>query len=277
MFFLVMVWAAVIRMPDPCQGASLALLDVQALNADKKAWVILDARPVKYWERGHIRGAFPFSWEQHTATDKDEITYRVKDPETIGQALGSLGITPGATVVVYADAGESWGGEGWACWVLQWLGHEGKICLLKGGIQAWKRNGFELVKGRRSKPSPTPALYTPKPNPAMCISAQTIKQGQHGFQLVDTRSTREWFMGHLPGAVHIPWTDFFQGPDRVPLEPSQVLTLLKEHRLDPDRQIVYYCTGGIRSGYAWLVHELAGLPHALNFEGGTAEWKVVYP
>lgn len=264
-------------MPNPCQGADLALLDVQALNNDKTAWVILDARPVKAWEEEHIKGAFSFSWEQYTTVDKDQIAYRIKDSKILGQALGDLGITPVTKVVVYADAGESWGGEGWLCWALEWLGHQGEVRLLKGGIQAWKRNGFELAQGRSSQPIPVPVSYIPKPDAAMLISARELKQRLHEFQLVDTRSIREWFMGHLPGAVHISWTRFFTGPDRIPLDVVQLKKLLKKNDLNPDKPIVYYCSGGIRSGYSWLVHELAGLPESLNFEGGTAEWEVVYP
>jgi thiosulfate/3-mercaptopyruvate sulfurtransferase len=41
--------------------------------------------------------------------------------------------------------------------------------------------------------------------------------------------------------------------------------------------VVYYCAGGIRSGYAWLIHHLAGLPEAVNFEGGMEEWGQAAP
>jgi thiosulfate/3-mercaptopyruvate sulfurtransferase len=44
-----------------------------------------------------------------------------------------------------------------------------------------------------------------------------------------------------------------------------------------DRPVVYYCKGGIRSAYAWMVHVLAGFPGACNFEGGMEEWKTVFP
>jgi thiosulfate/3-mercaptopyruvate sulfurtransferase len=39
------------------------------------------------------------------------------------------------------------------------------------------------------------------------------------------------------------------------------------------KPVVYYCAGGIRSAYTWLVHELAGLPDARNYEGGMAAWQ----
>jgi thiosulfate/3-mercaptopyruvate sulfurtransferase len=49
--------------------------------------------------------------------------------------------------------------------------------------------------------------------------------------------------------------------------------LLAKHGVDLRKPVVYYCTGGIRSGYAWMVHTLAGLPNGRNYEGGMEEWK----
>ncbi len=43
--------------------------------------------------------------------------------------------------------------------------------------------------------------------------------------------------------------------------------------VDTTHPVVYYCHGGIRSGYVWLVHQLAGLPTARNYSGGMAAWQ----
>jgi thiosulfate/3-mercaptopyruvate sulfurtransferase len=48
--------------------------------------------------------------------------------------------------------------------------------------------------------------------------------------------------------------------------------MLEKEGVDLRKPVVYYCTGGIRSGYAWLVHQLGNLPPAVNYEGGTEEW-----
>jgi thiosulfate/3-mercaptopyruvate sulfurtransferase len=55
-----------------------------------------------------------------------------------------MGISEGSTIVVYGDADSSWGGEGWVLWVLDYLGHKGKLLLLNGGIRAWVKEGFPL-------------------------------------------------------------------------------------------------------------------------------------
>jgi len=257
------------------------MINARDLKADLPSWVILDARPVRAWEKGHIPGSVSFSWETYTRTDASGVSYRIMNTTELAATLGSLGITRKTPVVVYGDAKTSWGGEGWVCWMLAWLGHCGPVRLVAGGIRAWEANGFELETGLSFKAGSgrtvSHVVYIPEPRDDLSISAQELHQRADHVQLVDTRSTREWIFGRLAGAVHIPWKDFFNHRSRTPLDSHQTRQLLKNHDIRMDKPIVYYCTGGIRSAYAWMVHELSGLPTAINFEGGTKEWDKVYP
>ncbi|WP_186441251.1 sulfurtransferase [Desulfamplus magnetovallimortis] len=267
-------------------------MEPHQLKENFSNWIILDARPVKYWEKSHISGAISFSWENYTTIDSNNIPYRVLSPEQMAEALGKLGISAESMILIYGDADKSWGGEGWGFWLFAWLGHKGEVGLLKGGIQAWERSKFDLTgrakesldKDRpvesKKKQSIQPVRYIPNPVPSINISAREIHDNPDKYQLVDTRSTIEWFKGHLPDAVHIPWEKFFKGRDRSPLNAEELKSLLNKNGLNMEKTVVYYCTGGIRSGYAWMVHELAALklrelPETINFEGGTAEWEAV--
>ena len=142
-----------------CNGAStydLALIEPATLNHNLSDWIVLDARPKTEWQTSHIQGAMSFSWEDYTSTDKKNIPYRVWSPEKIAAVLGKMGIDENSPVVVYGDANTSWGGEGWVCWVLTWLGHQGPIRLLAGGVQAWENHGFPVgapVRQRAAVPS----------------------------------------------------------------------------------------------------------------------------
>jgi thiosulfate/3-mercaptopyruvate sulfurtransferase len=80
-------------------------------------------------------------------------------------------------------------------------------------------------------------------------------------------------MGHIPLAKHISWKDFYTGEDRRPLAPDQLKKLLQENGVDTTKPVVYYCTGGIRSAYAWMVHELSALPSAGIYEESMEGWK----
>jgi len=93
------------------------------------------------------------------------------------------------------------------------------------------------------------------------------------YQLIDTRSTFEWMKDHLPKAVHISWKKFYKGKNRIPLDPNETMALLQKNEIDIKKPIVYYCSSGLRSSYSWMVHELGGLPSAINFDGGMDDWE----
>jgi len=254
----------------------LQFLEATTLEQNPTAWMILDARPRKVWQEAHIPGAFSFSWEDYTKTDAAGIPYRILPPAELSAALGALGITEQTALLIYGDADSSWGGEGWLCWALAWLGHQGSVRVLNGGIQQWKGLGYGVTNLESAPPAPA-ARYQVKLQPELNISAAEISAQQDKFVLVDTRSTVEWVLGRIPKAIHINWKDFFHGSDNRPLGREELQRLLQDNGVATDRKVVYYCTGGVRSGYTWMVHQLAGLPTAVNFEGGIEEWNRQQP
>ncbi len=251
-------------------AGNMSLIEPSVLNGELSKYVILDARPKTEWQAGHIPGALSFSWENFTRTDGQGIPFQVLPPQELASALGEMGIDEKTAIVIYGDADKSWGGEGWAGWTFTWLGHAGSIRILNGGIQAWRNGGLPVTadtpKGKAK------AAYHFTLTPRWDISTAEIEQRKSPMVLVDTRSTLEWLRGRIPGAIHIEWTNFYTGPDRHPLDAAAFKKLLKDNGVDTGKPIVYYCRGGIRSGYVWMVHQLAGLPDARNYEGGMEAW-----
>jgi len=253
-------------------AADLGLIDAAALGGNSAQWVILDARPKADWEVGHLPGAIQFSWDDCTRTDAQGIKYSSIPPSELAQALAGLGINEKTPLVVYGDADSSWGGEGYDVWLLSWLGHKGPIRLLNGGIQAWRNQHLPLVRGQEKRAAQK-THYRVHLKPQYIDSTEELQKEKGSYALVDVRSTFEWFKGRIPGAVHIPWEDFHTGKDRRPLTSAQLRTLLAKHGVDGSKPVVYYCLGGISSGYAWMTHQLAGLPDARNYKGGWAAWE----
>lgn len=265
----VFVFPATVR---PASAPDLALMEPTELNQPTQVWAVLDARPKSAWQAGHIPGAHSFSWDDYTRTDDKGVPYRLWPTQDLVVALGRMGIDENTPVAVYGDADKSWGGEGWACWVLAWLGHRGPIRLLAGGIQAWQGQGYP-VSTELEREAVSPSSYRVELRPELDIQASELEEEGSSMVLVDTRSTMEWLTGHLPKAIHIPWTDFFSGKDRRPLDPDALRKLFQDHGVDISKPIVYYCAGGVRSGYTWAVHVTCGLPQARNYEGGMEDWK----
>jgi thiosulfate/3-mercaptopyruvate sulfurtransferase len=254
----------------PAAAVDLGLIEPAALNRTPGGWVVLDARPKAEWQGGHITGAQSFSWENYTRTDAKGVPYKIWPAEELAQALGRLGIGEKTPVVVYGDADKSWGGEGWAVWALSFIGHKGPIRLLDGGIQAWRNQGLPLKTTEEKRKT---VHYRISSQLQLDISTVDLERSRENSVLVDTRSTFEWLKGRIPGAIHIPWDDFFSGKERRPLASDEVKKLLAKNGVDTAKPIIYYCAGGIRSAYVWTVHTLAGLPAARNYEGGFEEWQ----
>jgi thiosulfate/3-mercaptopyruvate sulfurtransferase len=263
---------AIFSLAGPASAANLGLIEPAALNGEQAKWVVLDARPKAEWQAGHIPGARSFCWENYTRTDEKGVEYRVLPPQQLAAALADMGIDEKTPVVVYGDADTSWGGEGWDAWVLSWLGHKGPIRLLNGGIQAWRARNLPLARGTDTQIAKK-ARYQVSLTPRIDITTEELERRKASLVIVDVRSTLEWLKGRIPGAIRIPWDDFHTGKDRHPLPPAQLKRMLEKHGVQATKPVVYYCTGGIRSGYAWLVHELSGLPDARNYEGGMAAWQ----
>jgi thiosulfate/3-mercaptopyruvate sulfurtransferase len=255
---------------------SLWAFDLQRIETPQAAarldhLIVLDARPVTKWRQGHIPGAMSFSWENYTRTDADGVKYRIFHPEELSEALGSMGVSNSDAVLVYGDADSSWGGEGWLVWMLAWLGHQGCVYFLDGGIQSWEESGQPISSDNSNKHPKTE--YQVNLQQQVNLSSKQLEAQQDRINLIDTRGyLTEWLPGHLHGAIHIPWEKFYQGPYRKTLSSDALKLLLQKNGVDLKKPVVYYCSGGIRSGYAWLVHQLSGLPSAVNFEGGTEEW-----
>jgi thiosulfate/3-mercaptopyruvate sulfurtransferase len=253
-------------------AANLGLIDAETLKGSSSKWQILDARPKAEWEAGHIPGAIPFSWENYTRTDARGVEYSTFPPQELAAALAGLGIDEKSAVVVYGDADKSWGGEGYDVWLLSWLGHRGPIRLLNGGIQAWRSQKLPLVRGAEESAA-RKARYRVDLKHRYIVTTEEVLRGKGAYTLVDVRSTFEWIRGRIPGAVHIPWEDFYTGKDRHPLSAADLKRLLGKNGVDTSRTVVFYCLGGVRSAYAWMTSQLAGLPDAKNYKGGWAAWE----
>jgi thiosulfate/3-mercaptopyruvate sulfurtransferase len=267
-FFLLLVVAL-----RSASAFDLALIEPAELIKDRGQWIILDARPESDWLAGHIPGALCFSWKNYTRTDEKGRAYRLARPEQLAVALGQMGMAENTPVVVYGDADRSMGGEGWITWVILWLGHQGPIRVVAGGIQSWKDHGYPVVAGPENSIRPA-STYRVRLRPDINAETPELESKDRSFALIDCRSKMEWMRGRIPGAVHIPWTDFHTGGQRRPLDRAGLKKLLKSHDIDPEKPVIFYCTGGVRSGYTWMVHQLDGFPSARNYLGGIEDWRL---
>ncbi|MSP54025.1 MAG: hypothetical protein EXR69_00210 [Myxococcales bacterium] len=229
----------------------------QAMSLVGAGATVLDTRSLmSFLAAGHILGAVHTSWRIGTsgrATDGG-----LGDAAAAATAFAGLGVSGSRPVLVVGDWDLGWGEEGRIYWDLDYLGHP-DVHVLRGGMVAWTG-----ARTRRPAGPATAGDFIADPR-----SAERIGTGQLAAWLedgtgrvVDVREPAEFSgatpygesrAGHIPGALNVPWKDLFApaGLARVPA----------------GQPIVVTCTGGVRSGMAWLLLRNAGFAVAHYDEG----------
>jgi thiosulfate/3-mercaptopyruvate sulfurtransferase len=99
------------------------------------------------------------------------------------------------------------------------------------------------------------------------------------LQVLDVRSAAEYDGvtvraargGHIPAAILLPWDDLVDHAGSY-LDARRLRTRFRQAGLDPAREIVTYCQGGIRAAHTAIALHLAGYDHVRIYDGSWAEW-----
>jgi thiosulfate/3-mercaptopyruvate sulfurtransferase len=234
---------------------------------------VLDVRGMVAYRLGHIAGAVRCDWQRLVDLEADA-------PEAaLADELARLGVARARPVLVYGAAGEGFGEEGRVAWLLRYLGHD-DVRILDGGYAAWRRAGGEVeLRARAAAPAERFRIEHHEALRARLADVQRAVASASPVVL-DVRSASEWNGttphgevrgGHIPGARHLPWTALLQKDGTLRPE-AELSHLLVARSLDPGREVIVYCTGGVRSAFVWAVLHSLGYARARNFDGSFAAW-----
>ena len=230
--------------------------------ADLKATgdtVFIDARGgVDAYERfcnGHLEDAFFVDLENDISEKSDDPIvggrHPLPTPQKFGKLLGSLGIMPSTTVVVYDDKrGANAAARFW--WMMRAAGHE-KIFVINGGFEAIVASGLSLSTDELELLSEFPAY--PIINwemPLVDINQVALAADDSNKLIIDVRENYRYrgesepidlVAGHIPGAINIPYTD-----------------------------VIVHCGSGVTACHTLLALAEAGIPGASLYVGSWSEW-----
>jgi len=233
---------------------------------------VLDARDAAAYAQGHMPGAQPYAWQAFTGEGSSRGRIR-PDLEAIAQALAGLGVDAGRPALVYGAAGQGWGEEGHAAWLLSLLGHP-DVALLDGGFAAWRAAGRPVVSAyARARPGG----FAARPREEFRADHAQVQRCR---QVIDVRSATEYNGatphgeargGHIAGARHLDWRTLLDERGRV-VSSARLLRALADAGIDPDAEVVVYCTCGVRSAMAAVALAARGVRHVRNYDASLAEW-----
>ncbi|MBI4338297.1 MAG: sulfurtransferase [Chloroflexi bacterium] len=203
---------------------------------------IVDCEAPAAYARVHIPGAVSVP-DNYEKDPEDRV--HVMRPEQLKALMESLGIGDETTVVAYDARGGLFAARLW--WVLNYYGHT-KAKVLNGGWTKWFREGRPLASDVPRLPRTT---FTPRANPDLLATVDYVKGriGDSDTVLWDVRSQAEHTgentrgnrrSGHMPGAVHLEWTNNVDRATDTFRPAEQLRAQLKEHGITPEREVVSY-------------------------------------
>lgn len=124
-----------------------ALLDEVKSTTDAKPGdeqeQILDARPARRYEAGHLSGSTNIYWQDTLVSEENPV---FQSPEKLRALYASRGIVPGKKIVTYCEVGLQ---GSHAYFLAKYLGYD--AALYDGSYQEWSAKNMPVVKGDSKK------------------------------------------------------------------------------------------------------------------------------
>ena len=249
-------------------------------KAEKGTAFFLDARGGKKALLGTVKGAVATEWQKISTCKEgkagDESWGLVPEPEKYQELLQELGIEKEREIIVIGQPEDGWGDDGRIVWQLRQAGCT-DVKVVDGGYTAMKDAGLQPKLG--ASKAEKSDIKIDKLDTAHDITTKELQQDYESYKIVDVRTKEEYDGavlydeakgGHLPDAIHIPYTGLFK-EDGTLKGNEELIALFEKSGLEKEDKIVTYCTGGIRSAYMQLVLEMCGYENTYNY--GQSFWR----
>jgi thiosulfate/3-mercaptopyruvate sulfurtransferase len=215
-----------------------AWLEAHMSNANLR---IVDCDTRDAYRRAHIPGAV---CPRDNRFKNPDSSVFVMEPEQFAAAMAELGIGDETEVVAYDASGTLNSGRFW--WALTYYGHD-KVRILNGGWNLWLKEGRPISL---AEPKVEARKFTPRPNEDIRATAEYVMEAMSRPDVViwDVRTEGEWNgtasrgnkrQGHIPGAVHLEWTNNLTPDDVRSLKaPDELREMLSEQGITPEKEVI---------------------------------------
>ena len=226
------------------------------------------------YDTEHIPGS-RFLWPGWLAPDSPEGNMNVPDVKLATDLLRSMGISNDTHVVVCHVRGDV-SVAARMLLMLEYLGLKGQVSFLNGGVDAWKKAGYNVTN--------TPTKVTRKGtfkaaiNPVVVDKDYVLKHlDSPTTQIVDARPTRFYDGapvgyprdGHIKGAKNIVYQDMAEESNEF--KSSEQLEGYFKPVAPKDRELVVYCFIGQTASVVYLAGRVLGYQMKL-YDGSMQEW-----
>jgi len=224
----------------------------------------------------HIPGAVFFDINA-VADHSTDLPHMLPGPDQFGAAAGDLGISENDTIVVYDGTGLYSAPRVW--WTFRIFGAR-NVCILDGGLPAWKAEGRATEAGMVKRPKKTFNAEMDTGAVAMLTDVQMALNDQSA-QVVDARSAGRFAgrepepraglrSGHMPGAFSLPFAEIVENGRLA--TPERIVQAFKKAGVDPDKPVITTCGSGVTAAILTLGLETLGKKPGRVYDGSWSEW-----
>ena len=254
---------------DAFEGKYLVTADYVKEHVEDDNVLFVDCRGADIAKKGTVEGAIATTWQELCTCDEsygkagDEGWGKIPETEDLAERLGKLGMSKEKELILLGETLNGWGDDARVLWELVAAGYE-NVKMVDGGYAAVEKAGVPIQKGA-SEPKAVEVMID-SIDKTHVMETEELQNNYNEYKIIDVRTDKEYEGatkyneaqgGHLPGAIHLRYTDLFR-EDGTLRSKADIEKVLTDAGISKDDKIVTYCTGGIRSAYSQLVYEMAG-------------------
>lgn len=226
------------------------------------------------YDNEHIAGS-GYLWPGWLAPDSPQGAMNVPDLKKATEVIEGLGISNTTQVVLYFVRNEV-SATARMFLTFENLGMVGKVSVMDGGLEAWKKDGFPVTKEvpvfKKGKFKAKDMGFLVDKNYVM----NNLKS--ESVTIVDARATRFYDGdptgnprdGHIAGAKNIPYMDLVSETN-IFKPVDQLQNYFNPVVPDKKKEVVTYCFIGQTASVVYLSARILGYPAKL-YDGSMQEW-----
>ncbi len=233
----------------------------------RPGYLVVDPRSAMRYLMGHLRGAVSVPLKKLQDPES-----RLRSPEELAGVFGAAGLSDDVVPILYD--GQDGRNAAMHTWILEYLGRD-DIHIMDLLYDRWKDEGREVLY----RPVAAEARnFTPHMESGIRATLENAAEPGDA-RLLDTRSAEEYRgevemdirPGHIPGAIHLAWSELAGREGRLLIEPERLEQALSSVDISRRDSVIAYCRSGLRASLPYLAMKQAGYDVRL-YDGSYAEW-----
>lgn len=220
------------------------------------------------YEKEHIPGA-RFLGPDFTTGHDMGLMVELPPMDKLKQTFEDLGVSDDTRVILYTT--DWYPVAGRAYFTLDYLGHS-NTSLLDGSLAKWKAEKRPLTTDVPQIGKGTLNLNVNESARALLGGAKAASEAGAQTILVDSRPSKRYTDGHLPGAEHIFWEETVENSKKpVFLPVDQLQKLFASRGVESGKKLITYCEVGLQASHMYFVAKYLGYDVSM-FDGSFYQW-----